>query len=86
MHHAGCDAGQAAQAGGYVQVAQQRGDAVAAQRRCTLGRRGQRQQARAWAYAAAQRLHDPQADIAAAHDQHAFTAKACGQRAKGVLV
>ena len=80
MHHARGQAGQAAQAGAVVQIAQQRRDALRAQRRQAFGRRREGDQLEP----RRQLAGNAQADIAAADDQNALTAKARWQRTKGV--
>ena len=82
VQHAGRQAGQAAQAGGLVEVGHHRREPGSAQCGDALGRRGQRQQP----HPAAQQARGAQPDVAAADDQHALAPKARRQRAEGAMV
>jgi len=80
MHDMRGQACQPAQRSGSIKIAQQRCDVSAT--KFSHARAGRRQ--RHHVGSAGQQACHAKAHVAAANDQNALTAKACGQRAKGV--
>ncbi len=87
VQHARGEAREAPQGAHVVQITHERHGAGRAQSGHARGGGGQRQDARPWrALAGLQRAHGAQAHVAAADDQHTFTAETRRQRAEGVQV
>ena len=82
MNHPSGKARQSAQAGGVIQIANERRRANLPQRADALGRRSQGKNAQA----ATQVAHGPQANIATTDDQQAFTTESSRQSSKGGLI